>query len=75
MTQSFTYVDFKKNVRAHIKTNSLIDATRYYNISFMEKEWQSIWTKTWLFAGLESDLSKSGDFFVFNIGRESILIT
>ncbi len=75
MTQSFTYVDFEKNIKAHIKTNSLIDATRYYDISFMEKEWQSIWTKTWLFAGLESDLSKSGDFFVFNIGRESILIT
>ena len=38
-------------------------------------EWDKIWTKCWLFAGLESDVKEIGDFFVYDIGRESIIIT
>ncbi|SVE64044.1 uncharacterized protein METZ01_LOCUS516898, partial [marine metagenome] len=62
MTQSFRYINFEGNIKARIKTDSLIDADRYYDINFMNQEWKKIWTKTWLFAGLESDLKESGDF-------------
>jgi phenylpropionate dioxygenase-like ring-hydroxylating dioxygenase large terminal subunit len=41
----------------------------------MQSEWEGIWTKAWLFAGLESDLLEPGDFFIYDIGRESIVIT
>jgi phenylpropionate dioxygenase-like ring-hydroxylating dioxygenase large terminal subunit len=41
----------------------------------MEMEWNGIWSKTWLFAGIESDIKEIGDFFVYDIGRESIVIT
>ena len=34
-----------------------------------------MWTRTWLLAGVEQDLQAPGDFFIFNIGPESILIT
>ena len=41
----------------------------------MEKEWASIWRQTWLVAGLESDVANTGDYFVFDIGREQILVS
>ena len=48
---------------------------RYIDPSYMEKEWEDVWKKSWLLAGLESDLKKPGDFFVFDMGREQILVT
>ena len=48
---------------------------RYVETSYMEKEWNDIWRKSWLLAGLESDLKKPGDYFVFDMGREQILVT
>ena len=48
---------------------------RYIDPSYMEKEWEDVWKKSWLLAGLESDLEKPGDFFVFDMGREQILLT
>ena len=41
----------------------------------MEKEWEALWRKSWLLAGLESDVAKAGNYFVFDIGREQILVT
>ena len=52
-----------------------ITGDRYYSKEFMEKEWEHLWTKTWLIAGLESQLSKPGDFITCEIGREPILCT
>ena len=48
---------------------------RYVETSYMEKEWLEIWKTSWLLAGLESDLKKPGDYFVFDMGREQILVT
>ena len=48
---------------------------RYVCPQHMEREWQRIWRRSWLLAGLESDLRESGDFFVFDLGREQILAT
>ena len=42
MTQSFRYVNFEGNIKARIKTDSLIDADRYYDINFMNQEWKKI---------------------------------
>lgn len=48
---------------------------RYLCPAYMDREWERIWRRTWLLAGLESDLAAPGDFFVFDMGREQILIT
>jgi phenylpropionate dioxygenase-like ring-hydroxylating dioxygenase large terminal subunit len=48
---------------------------RYVDRDYMEKEWEHIWRKSWLLAGLESDVQKPGDYFVFDMGREQILVT
>ena len=41
----------------------------------MAREWDQVWTKTWLFAALERDVAEPGEYVVFNLGAESILIS
>jgi len=48
---------------------------RYIERSHFEKEWERVWSETWILAGLEKDVANPGDYFVFDIGPESILIT
>jgi phenylpropionate dioxygenase-like ring-hydroxylating dioxygenase large terminal subunit len=48
---------------------------RYVERDYMEQEWASVWRQSWLLAGLESDVTNPGDYFVFDMGREQILIT
>jgi phenylpropionate dioxygenase-like ring-hydroxylating dioxygenase large terminal subunit len=52
-----------------------IDGSRYWSRNFMDREWDGIWTKAWLIGGLASQVAKPGDFFTYEIGRESILVT
>jgi phenylpropionate dioxygenase-like ring-hydroxylating dioxygenase large terminal subunit len=54
---------------------SNFDSARYVDTSYMEQEWQAIWGQTWLLAGLVSDVQEPGDFFVFDIGPEQILVS
>ena len=55
--------------------NEPITGDRYYSKEFMDKEWEGIWTKTWLIAGLSAQIPNTGDRFTFDIGRENILFT
>jgi len=52
----------------------VFDPSRYYDPEFMASEWGRLWTRSWLIAGIETDIPEAGDYSVFNIGRESILI-
>ncbi|WP_301751936.1 aromatic ring-hydroxylating dioxygenase subunit alpha [uncultured Erythrobacter sp.] len=52
-----------------------IAGSRYWSREFMDREWEGIWTKTWLIGGLAAQVAKPGDFFTYDIGRESILVT
>ena len=52
-----------------------IEGSRYWSREFMDREWEGIWTKTWLIGGLAAQVAKPGDFFTYDIGRESILVT
>ncbi len=47
----------------------------YFSREYMELEWQRLWTNTWLIAGVTADLPEVGDFFVFDIRDESIIVT
>ena len=47
----------------------------YFSPDYMSREWERMWTRSWLIAGVESDLSRDGDFFVFDIRDESIIVT
>ena len=51
------------------------DKDRYLSQDYMRQEWQHVWSQCWLVAGLASDVENPGDFFVFDAGREQILVT
>ena len=48
---------------------------RYVDPAFIDREWDGIWRNCWLAAGLASDLENPGDYFVFDLKREQILVT
>lgn len=52
-----------------------ITAERYVSAEVAELEWKKLWPRMWLFAGLKQDVREPGEFFVFSLGRESILVT
>ena len=47
---------------------------RYYSEDFMRREWTHLWTRVWQIAGVESDIPESGDFLVYTIRHEQILV-
>lgn len=47
----------------------------YFCRDYMHKEWEKLWTRSWLLAGVAADVCEVGDFFVFDIRDESILVT
>jgi phenylpropionate dioxygenase-like ring-hydroxylating dioxygenase large terminal subunit len=53
----------------------ILDPARYHSAEFMQLEWQRMWPKVWLLAGVTSDIPEGGDYFTFDIGHESILVT
>lgn len=53
---------------------AIMDPARYYARDFMDTEWERLWTRVWLIGGIESDIPDAGDYTVFRIGRESILL-
>lgn len=54
---------------------SNFNKARYVDARYIADEWTAIWRDTWLVAGLVSDVSEPGDFFLFDIGPEQILVT
>ena len=54
--------------------HAIIPKERYTSREFAKLEWDRMWTRTWLLAGTLSDLENVGDYFSFEIGRESIVV-
>ena len=52
-----------------------LGADRYYSKEWMDREWERLWTRTWLIAGVVSDLSEPGDYLSFDVGRENFVVT
>jgi phenylpropionate dioxygenase-like ring-hydroxylating dioxygenase large terminal subunit len=52
----------------------LIPKERYTSRAFMELELERMWPRAWLMAGALADLEEVGDYFTFEIGRESIIV-
>jgi phenylpropionate dioxygenase-like ring-hydroxylating dioxygenase large terminal subunit len=50
------------------------DPSRYYSPEFMQREWQRLWPRVWLLAGVTTDIPEEGDYFTFELGHESILV-
>ena len=65
---------FPGGLQARTATRTPLDKRDYTEPSVLAAEWKGIWSRCWLFAGLESDLPDPGDYFVYNLGRESIVV-
>jgi nitrite reductase/ring-hydroxylating ferredoxin subunit len=48
---------------------------RYVDDQVVDREWNELWRNTWLVAGVASDVQNPGDYFLFDLGREEILVT
>ncbi len=57
-----------------INNYRIISAERYTSPSFMKREWQGVWSKSWTCAGRVSDLSVAGSWFKYDLGHESIIV-
>ena len=51
------------------------DKSGYFSQEYMAHEWDDIWTRSWLLAGVVSDLPNLGDYFLFRIRHESFIIS
>jgi carnitine monooxygenase subunit len=47
----------------------------YFSREYMAREWDKLWTRSWLIAGVTADIPDVGDFFLFKIRDESIIVT
>ena len=59
---------------APLAAPATLESGRYTDSEFMSREWRQVWQRSWLFAGLLSDIPDPGDFFVYDVGRESVIV-
>ena len=74
MWQQNNYVTFNGAALPMPTAKARLDREHYAGAITMQQEWDHVWRKTWLLAGVEQDVAEEGDFFTFDLGRESILI-
>lgn len=48
---------------------------RYIRSDWYDREWRAMWSKSWIAAVHVSDVTDPGDYVVFDLGPESILLT
>lgn len=51
-----------------------IPKSRYTSRDYKELEDERLWPKVWHLAGLVSDLDEAGQYFTYEVGRESVLV-
>ena len=74
MVQTTTEQAFATGPATRTSGRATLSKERYTSQAVMEAEWRGIWTRCWLFAGLLSDIPEAGDYFLYQLGRESIVI-
>lgn len=74
MPQRSTYRDFPGGASAKPPLRSKLDKAPYIEPGIMALEWEKVWSRCWLFAGLANDIPEPGDYFVYELGRESVVV-
>lgn len=52
-----------------------ISKDRYIDPAFAQREFDSLWTRTWQFACREEHIPEVGDYYVYDIGPYSFIVT
>ena len=63
-----------KNLIRKQKIDHTLDQEFYVNDEIFELDIKNIFSKQWVFVGHVSRIPDFGDYFLFNIGNESIII-
>ena len=63
-----------KNLIKNQKPNYTLDQAFYVDDYIFELDIKNIFSKQWVFVGHVSRIPNYGDYFLFNIGKESIII-
>lgn len=56
------------------KSGYSLEQPFYTDQQVFELEWEHIWKKYWLFAGATAEIPKAGDYFVFSLRNDSVII-
>ncbi|MFV8817991.1 aromatic ring-hydroxylating oxygenase subunit alpha [Haliea sp. E17] len=48
---------------------------RYIDPEYAKKEYEKLWTRTWQFACREEHIPEVGDYYVYDLGRRSFIVT
>lgn len=51
-----------------------VPVARYFSADHAQREGERLWPKVWCWAGMTHDLEKVGDFFRFDLGRDTFVI-
>lgn len=51
-----------------------LEQSFYTDAKIFESEWEHIWKKYWLFAGTTAAIPKAGDYFTYQVHKNSIVI-
>jgi phenylpropionate dioxygenase-like ring-hydroxylating dioxygenase large terminal subunit len=65
--------DLRQLINDYIPNHTLAQAF-YTDQSIFDVEWDKIWSKLWLFAGAVAQIPNSGDYFLYKLKNESIII-
>ncbi len=52
-----------------------VSIDRYIDPGFAQREYDNLWTRTWQFACREEHIPEPGDYYVYDIGRHSFIVT
>lgn len=66
-----------KNIRTLIngyQQGHSLEQPFYTSQDIFDFEWKHIWKKYWLFAGTTAEIPKPGDYFVYTLQNESVII-
>jgi Rieske 2Fe-2S family protein len=63
-----------ENLLDNYRSGYSLEQPFYTDASIFEQEWEHIWKKYWLFAGTTAEIPKPGDFFTYQLGKDSVII-
>lgn len=52
-----------------------ISTSRYFDPEYAKQEYDNLWNRTWQFACREEHIPEVGDYYVYDLGRYSFIIT
>ncbi len=67
--------DWVRNESYEFLGDEDIDKQRYIDAAFAEEEFRRLWTRTWQFACREEHIPEEGDYYVYDIGPYSFIVT